>query len=288
MRKVLFVLGLLGSITFSGLCQAAASNADQANSYMEAVEEFLGTNQYNGRVKTDQVRATLDWTKGGTITGTYTLAGSHPEQTYYLEGKAKPNGDFVLTQYDSPKNSNHKKSSGTFHGSIYPSGLLCGDVDQGNLGTPSFAFTLDTTVGTHKIYEPWTTQNPKDEDERIRKVWESQQVSKENGLVHLKRTHGPPSEDNLIKIYKDLSKIGDCAVIQLVAYQPDASFGEEVSCSITSRGKHMLPLLHYALKHPIFGLSKSEIESWDNQLKEYIFWISLGRTIGFCWDDPGS
>lgn len=92
-------------------------------------------------------------------------------------------------------------------------------------------------------------------------------------------------EDAKRQIYNDQSAVGDCAVVQLAAWCPDASFAEEVDDAISKRGKRMIPILRYALVHPIFIPCGEEGSCWSIYIDKVLDAVEKGERIGFGLDE---
>jgi hypothetical protein len=69
-------------------------------------------------------------------------------------------------------------------------------------------------------------------------------------------------------IYNDESSEGDCAVIQAFTELDDSSGAEDTMCAVFVRGPRMLPILAFALDHPIYIDLKSKEEARKRLIRQ--------------------
>ena len=86
-----------------------------------------------------------------------------------------------------------------------------------------------------------------------------------------------------LKIFEEKSLYGDCALVQMLAWCPDASLAEDINCNVTERGKKILGVLGYAKSHPPFVFDAKASECWTANIDRYIKNINRGERYG-CTD----
>lgn len=135
----------------------------------------------------------------------------------------------------------------------------------------------------------------------IATVWNSDVVGRKIGLVIVRskkfedavKAQGPNSkiaelqgpewdalEDARNQIFQDKSIYGDCATVQLLYDCPSFATLEDISCSLTSRGKKILPILEYAKSHRVFGIDPAGQKCWDSEIDTIVVAILKGQEIG--------
>ena len=83
-------------------------------------------------------------------------------------------------------------------------------------------------------------------------------------------------------IFFNQSIEGDCAVVQSLTELNDASGAEDATCAIEIRGMRMLPIITYALAHPIYALDDKDEKARQFLLKECFKRIKTGINFKKC------